>query len=167
MGKRSRKRADGPVRAPTVAPSPRTDLPRAPRKPGQSRIDRFIEQGEARPKPPWHPVPLIELSVLAGIVLIVIGLINHNDRQGRLAAVFGVALASLAGLDTALRDHFSGFRSHSALLGSLPAVVIVFVLALLKVAPAVILVAAVIALVGGFFAFRTTFKRRTGVGFKV
>jgi lysylphosphatidylglycerol synthetase-like protein (DUF2156 family) len=167
MGKRSRKRSDGPVRAPAIAPAPRPDLPRAPRRPGQSRIDRFIEQADARPKPPWHPVPLIELSVLAGIVQIVVGLINHGDRQGRLAVVFGVALASLAGLDTALREHLTGFRSHSALLGALPAVVLVFVLALLKVSPVILLVVAVVAFAVGLFVFRRQFKRRTGVGFKV
>jgi hypothetical protein len=154
------------VRAP-VATAPRPDLPRAPRKPGQSRFDRVIERADARPKPPWHPVPLIELSVLAGIVLIVVGLINHRDPQGRLAVAFGVALASLAGLDTALREHLTGFRSHSALLGALPAVVSVFALALLKAPPVVMLVVGVAAFVAGFFAFRTQFKRKTGVAFKV
>jgi lysylphosphatidylglycerol synthetase-like protein (DUF2156 family) len=167
VGKRSRKRADGPVRAPAATAAPRPSAPRPARKPGQSRIDRFIEQADARPKPPWHPVPLIELSVLAGIVLIVIGLINHADRQGRLEIVFGVALASLAGLDTALRDHFSGFRSHSALLGAMPAVVVAFLCALLRAAPAVTLVAALVAFAAGFYVFRTQFKRRTGVGFRV
>lgn len=167
MGKRSRKRSDGPVRAPAVQPTPRPHLARPPRKPGQSRIDRFIEQADARPKAPWHPVPLIELSVLAGIVLIVIGFINHADRQGRLAIVAGVALASLAGLDTAMREHFSGFRSHSALLGTLPAVVVGFVSALLKLTPGITLTLALIAFGIGFYLFRAQFKRRTGVGFRV
>jgi hypothetical protein len=130
-------------------------------------MDRFLEKADARPKPPWHPVPLIELSVLAGIVLIVIGFINNDDRQGRLAIVLGVALASLAGLDTALRDHFSGFRSHSALLGAMPAVAVAFLCALLRAAPAVTMVAAVVAFAAGFYAFRALFKRRTGVGFRV
>jgi lysylphosphatidylglycerol synthetase-like protein (DUF2156 family) len=155
------------VRAPAATAAPRHGAPRPARKPGQSRIDRFIEQADARPKPPWHPVPLIELSVLAGIVLIVIGLLNHGDRQGRLAVVFGVALASLAGLDTALREHLSGFRSHSALLGAMPAVVVAFLCALLRAAPAVTLVAGLLAFAAGFYLFRAQFKRRTGVGFRV
>jgi hypothetical protein len=166
MGKRSRKRADGPVRARPVA-APRPDVPRAPRKPGQSRMDRFLERADARPKPPWHPVPLIELCVLAGIVLIVIGFINHNDRQGRIAVVFGVVLASVAGLDTALREHLSGFRSHSALLGSLPGVVVAFLLALAGAAPGLILAVTLVVFGAGLYAFRTQFKRRTGVGFRV
>jgi hypothetical protein len=167
VGKRSRKRADGPVRAPVAPAAPRPSAPRPARKPGQSRIDRFIEQGDARPKPPWHPVPLIELSVLAGIVLIVIGFINYENSQGRLAIIFGVALASLAGLDTALRDHLSGFRSHSALLGTIPAVVAAFLCALFGASPAVTLVAGLLAFAAGFYAFRAQFKRRTGVGFRV
>ena len=33
-----------------------------------------------------------------------------------------MVLASLGGLDTALREHFSGFASHALLLAALPAV---------------------------------------------
>ncbi len=161
MGKRSRKRATGPLHpAPAAA---RTARPAA----RQSRIDRVIARADARPKPPWHPVPLIELSVLAGIVLIVIGLINHNSSQGRIAGVFGLALAALAGLDTAVRDHFSGFASHSGLLAALPTVVCGAVLALLKAPLTVAFFAAAAVFVAAFLAFRRAFKRRAGVGFKV
>jgi hypothetical protein len=154
MGKRSRKqRSAGPVETTTAAP---TAAPRRPvqstnrRAAGQSRVDRFIERADERPKPPWHPVPLVELAVLVGIVLIVIGLIHNETSRGRLALVFGLALASLAGLDTAVREHFAGYRSHSSLLAAFPAVVAV---------------AAVVFGVG-FWAFRGAFRRRAGVGFK-
>ena len=33
----------------------------------------FIAAGEQRPKAPWHPFPLVELCVLAGIVFIIVG----------------------------------------------------------------------------------------------
>ena len=163
MGKRSRKRANGPVQAPDVAPpaAPR----RASRPPG--RIDRIIEKADARPKPPWHPVPLVELSVLAGIVLIVVGIINRADEQGRLAIVLGVALASLAGLETAAREHFTGFRSHSSLLASLPTVLTAILMGIIGVDVPIVLPAAVLVFLIAFFAFRGSFKRRTGVGFKV
>jgi lysylphosphatidylglycerol synthetase-like protein (DUF2156 family) len=95
---------------------------------------------------------------------------HKNRRLRTLVATTlfaALALASLAGLDTALRDHFSGFRSHSALLGALPAVVVAFLCALLGAAPAVTLVAALVAFAAGFYAFRAQFKRRTGVGFRV
>src|SRR3954468_14129665 len=130
MGRRSRARraAQGSEAAPR-APTP---------------VPRPARLTDERPKPPWHPVPLIELSVLVGIVLIVIGLINNESSKGRIAIVFGLALASLAGLDTAVREHFSGYRSHSSLLAGFPAVVAVAVLGLAGVLPAILLVVAVL-----------------------
>ena len=163
MGKRSRKRATGPVRTPEVAEAA---PPRRPARP-QGRIDRFIEKGQARPKPPWHPVPLVELSVLVGIVLIVVGILNREDSQGRLAILFGVALASLAGLETAAREHYAGFRSHSSLLASLPTVLVAILMGVIGVNLPIVLPAAVVVFGIAFYAFRAAFKRRTGVGFKV
>jgi hypothetical protein len=98
MGRRSRQRA--------VTPSP---------------LDE-------RPKAPWHPFPLVELSILVGIVLIVLGLFVVEGDRGRIVLVFGLALGSLGGLDTALREHFSGFRSHAALIAGVPAVLVAGVL---------------------------------------
>ena len=164
MGKRSRKRTTGPVRAPQVVPAPR---PADRRRPGQSRVDRYIEKADARPKPPWHPVPLVELSVLAGIVLLVVGVINRDTREGRLAGVFGLVLASLGGLDTAVRDHFAGFRSHSALLAAFPAVVVAILLALLGAVAWLVLFGTLVVLGAGFVLLRRAFKKRAGVAFKV
>lgn len=164
MGKRSRKRPTGPVRAPDVVPVSR---PPGRRRPGQSRVDRLIEKADARPKPPWHPVPLVELCVLAGIVLIVLGIINRDDAQGRLAGLLGLVLAALGGLDTAARDHFSGFRSHSSLLAAFPAVGATIVLAFIAPRPWVIVFGAILAFAAGFWFFRSAFKKRAGVGFKV
>jgi hypothetical protein len=75
-----------------------------------------------RPKAPWHPFPLVELCVLAGIVLLVLGLLDFQSDRGKAMLVAGMLLGSLGGLDTALREHFSGFRSHAMLLAALPAV---------------------------------------------
>lgn len=164
MGKRSRKRSDGPLRAPVAAPAPR---PADRRRPGQSRIDRYIEKADARPKPPWHPVPLVELSVLAGIVLLVIGIIKRDSDTGRLLGIFGLVLASLGGLDTAARDHFAGFRSHSALLAAFPAVIVAILLALIGAVAWVVLFGTLVVLGAGFILFRRAFKKRAGVAFKV
>ena len=69
---------------------------------------------DERPKAPWHPVPLVELCVLAGIVLLVLGLLSYDSDRGKAMLVGGMLLGSLGGLDTALREHFNGFRSHSS-----------------------------------------------------
>jgi hypothetical protein len=75
-----------------------------------------------RPKAPWHPFPLVELCVLAGIVLLILGLINFDTRQGRSMLLLGLALGSFGGLDTAAREHFAGYRSHTTVLAGVPAV---------------------------------------------
>jgi hypothetical protein len=86
-----------------------------------------------RPKAPWHPFPLVELCVLVGIVLLVFGLIEHDSPHGRAMIVAGLALGSLGGLDTAAREHFSGFRSHTMVLAGVPTVTVAAVLYFLAV----------------------------------
>src|SRR5918912_717994 len=106
MGRRGRKRGG-------ALPAPATAHPGARRRPERER-----------PRAPWHPFPLVELSVLVGLVLLVWGLIRRNDESGRVLLVTGMALASLGGLDTALREHFGGYKSHAVLLAALPAVLV-------------------------------------------
>ena len=50
------------------------------------------------PKSPWHPFPLVELCVLAGIVLIVLGLLElrHRPRPRDAAVRDGARLARRA-----------------------------------------------------------------------
>lgn len=50
--------------------------------------------------------------MFAGLVLIVVGAIGGNPVQ----LAIGVVLGSLGGLELAIREHFTGFRSHTTLL---------------------------------------------------
>jgi hypothetical protein len=75
-----------------------------------------------RPNAPWHPFPLVELCVLAGIVLLVLGFLNFDTDRGRAMLLSGMLLGSLGGLDTALREHFGGYRSHTMIIAGLLAV---------------------------------------------
>ncbi len=138
MGRRSRKRGGA------VRPAP---APVAPRR-------------AERPQAPWHPVPLVELSVLTGLVLLAWGLLRIDDDGGRILLVCGMALASLGGLDTALREHFSGYRSHAVLLAALPAVVVAGVLFFAGAPWVAIPIAAVAVLAGGVVLARRAFRRR-------
>ena len=72
------------------------------------------------PPAPWGSFPLVELSVLAGLILIIIGAITSNLTQLGI----GLALGSLGGLELSIREHFAGYRSHTTLLAG-----VVFVLA--------------------------------------
>jgi hypothetical protein len=158
MGRRSRKRADGPLSAPASA---------APAKPEpKTRMDRMIARADARPKPPWHPFPLIELAVFVGIVLIVFGFLQTETPRGRVALVLGMALCSLAGLDTAVREHFEGYRSHTTLLAGLFGVVSAASLFFAKAPWIAVLVAAVAIFAAAFALFRRAFRRRAGVSYK-
>jgi hypothetical protein len=74
----------------------------------------------------------VELCVLAGIVLLVLGLIEHDSPHGRAMLLAGLGLGSLGGLDTAAREHFAGFRSHTLVLAGVPAVVLAGVLYFLR-----------------------------------
>src|SRR5215217_1155003 len=124
MGKRSRKRGGGIAAAP-AAPPP---APRAARDERSSVRTARPRARDERPRAPWHPFPLVELCVLVGLILLIAGLVRWNDPGGREMLVGGMLLASLGGLDTALREHFGGFRSHALMLAALPAVAVAGIL---------------------------------------
>ena len=145
MGRRSRARR---------AAQPTAAAPQAPRPAPLS---------DERPKAPWHPFPLVELCVLVGIVLLILGVIVGLDTdRGRLALLCGLLLASLGGLETALREHFNGYRSHSSVLAGLPAVLVAGA-SFFAGAPWIAIAAgAAVVFVGAFLAFRAAFRRRSG-----
>jgi hypothetical protein len=152
MGKRSRKRGGILPPEPAAAPA----QPQRPRRP----------RGEERPKAPWHPFPLVELSALIGIVMLIVGLFNADEDSGRLLIVFGLVLGSLAGLDTALREHFAGFKSHSTLLAGMPTVLVAGALFYAGVLWPILVAASALTFAAVFTAARRAFRRKAGVAFK-
>jgi hypothetical protein len=146
MGRRSRKRGEAaaPSPAPAAAPPPR---PRAARR---------RATGE-RPKAPWHPFPLVELCVLLGLAMFVLGALEADSDRGRLLLVCGMVLGSLGGLDTAAREHFAGYRSHSTVLSGLPAVVVAGALFFAGVPWLAVVVAAAATFAACFAALRRAY----------
>ena len=83
-------------------------------------------------------MPLIEIAVLVGIVCIAVGFFSRDSTRGRTLLVLGFALGSLGGLDTALREHFAGYRSHTLVLALAPGVTATVLLAVAGVTSALV-----------------------------
>jgi hypothetical protein len=177
MGKRSRKRGGGV----DIAASPTT---RAEREAARQRRAAALARGEPagptarkrrpgrtsyedRPPAPWGSFPLVELCVLLGIILLVVGFVVRGDR-GPTMVIAGMALASLGGLELSIREHFSGFRSHTTLLAGASALAALAVSYFVTGANrSAMLAAGGVVFVGGFLVLRQVFVRRSGgVGFR-
>jgi hypothetical protein len=158
MGRRSRKRGTTPAARPAHAPAPaqRAGVPR----------DRRALMDEA-PAAPWSPFPLVELCILLGLVLIVWGFAGGGAREGLLLAC-GFTLVTLASLELAVREHFAGYRSHSALLAGVCALAAVVPLFFFTALPQVVLLAVGVAVFASAVALlRAAFRARAGgLGFR-
>jgi hypothetical protein len=121
--------------------------------------------GDDRPPAPWGSFPLAELTILAGIVALVVGLFGG----GPTAIGIGVGLACLGGMEVAIREHLAGYRSHTTLLAGF---VFVAVVALLFYAAgqllAVALAIGAVCFLLAFIGLRRLFQRASGgLSFKV
>jgi hypothetical protein len=136
MGRRSRKRAGSG--GPTVAgPRSAGGSSRAERDAARRERADAVRRGTApvrsrrggeRPAPPWGRFPLSELVVFIGIVLAVAGFIVQGDRGG-LMVIGGIALACLAAVEVAAREHVAGYRSHTTLLAGAAGILVMTVFA--------------------------------------
>ncbi len=142
MSRHRRKRRRTPTTAPAVPPRP----PRA--------AGAVADPGDDRPKTPWHPFPLVELAIFVGLVMIVVGFLTKDSTRGRTLLAFGLVLGALGGLDTTVREHFSGYRSHTVVLAAFPAVAVAVVLAVAGVPTLIVPGAALIVFVAAFGALR-------------
>lgn len=159
MGRRSRKRsADTSVRTESNSASVTPAVPR----PAPAALRRRA-RSEERPPAPWGSFPLGELTTLAGIVVIIVG---FTSRSAQLLAV-GFSLVALSATELAAREHFAGFRSHSALLGLILGAVTAVVLVLAGAPRVAQIGLAALAFVAGFYFLRRAFMQRTGgMGFR-
>jgi hypothetical protein len=74
-----------------------------------------------RPEPPWHPVPLSELLILAGAIGTVVGL-SRGISHGGPPLIAGLAAVVIGTAEVTLREHLSGYRSHTLILALLPTI---------------------------------------------
>ncbi|HEX7059460.1 MAG TPA: hypothetical protein VF176_06370 [Solirubrobacterales bacterium] len=116
-------------------------------------------RADERPPAPWGSFPLAELTVLAGIVMLIVGIASQNLT----ALGVGVVLGGLGGLEVSVREHFAGYRSHTTLLSGAAFVLVVggfFYLAGWILA--VCLAIGAVAFVAAFVALRRAFQRASG-----
>jgi hypothetical protein len=141
---RSRKRrpaASGAPALPGNDPSSATGLPGARREPSSARktasggrepasgSERARGERSARPpgagerpRPPWYPLPLSELLILAGAIGTVVGL-RRGVSNGGPVLFAGLAAVIIGTIEVTLREHLGGYRSHALILALLPTIV--------------------------------------------
>jgi hypothetical protein len=119
---------------------------------------------DERPPPLWGAFPLTELVTLAGIVLMVWGFLSGAGGDGNSRIAAGLAIASIAGLELAVREHVTGFRSHTTLLSGAVAILAIVVLGLGTGMDTlgILVLAGLMAFLGSFVGLRELFKRRSG-----
>jgi hypothetical protein len=86
-----------------------------------------------RPQAPWHPLPLSELLILVGAIGAVIAYLRGVESDGPLLGA-GIGAVVIGTVEVSLREHLSGFRSHTWMLAVLPAVVFHSAVVLLVIA---------------------------------
>jgi hypothetical protein len=122
--------------------------------------------GRERPPSPWGSFPLVELTILVALVLLIVGFFTGGTR-GLVMILAGISLASLAALELTLREHFTGYRSHSTVLAGFAAVIVLGVGFVLEWPQLVQVAAGAAVFAVCFYLFREAFKRRSGgLGFR-
>ena len=160
MAAKNRRRRSQNYTAPGRRGEGRTVQPSAPRP--------LRRTPRERPPAPWGRFPLVELVVLIGLILLVIGFIV-GEARGAVMIACGLTLASLAGLELSVREHLAGFRSHSTVLAG--SVTVLALAAGYFLLPSSLfglnLLIGVVVFGIAFYAFREVFKRRSGgLGFR-
>jgi hypothetical protein len=86
----------------------------------RQRGQRQLGREGARPEGLFGGLPVSEVAILLGIIGAVFGFLNG----GGPALVVGLVVCALGVCEITAREHFSGYRSHTALLAGIPAVLI-------------------------------------------
>ena len=157
--------ADGASAVKDEAPEVEPPAPHSARKRQRAPTRRAAaERGGAfrdplsfgeRPQAPWHPLPLSELLILVGAIATVVGL-RRGISHGGPALFAGLAAVLIGTLEVTLREHLSGYRSHTIILAVLAVIVFHSAVALGVAAvtpPPVALNVALLALDVALFAF--------------
>jgi hypothetical protein len=151
-------------RARTVS-APGGNAPPADERPKRPAPVRAASAEEEPPPAPWGNFPLVELCVLAAIVMLILGFFVVGGSRGPILIAAGLALGSIGGLELSIREHFAGYRSHTAVLAGVPALIVLGLLFYLAPAGLPQLARAAIGIavfVVAALALTRVFSRRSG-----
>jgi hypothetical protein len=109
-------------------PAAETGAPVVAAKPKPTPKRRRGNVDDEAPPAPWGSFPLVELTILIGIVMLILGFLVIDGERGVVTMVTGLFLASIGGLELSIREHFAGYRSHTVILAAVPAVAVLAVL---------------------------------------
>jgi hypothetical protein len=134
----------------------KTTAPQVPPRPPKRSLAQRIDD---RPKAPWDPFPLVEIVIFAGIVCLAVGFFATDGSLSRGLVALGIIFAGLGGLETTVREHFAGYRSHTLVLAAVPAVGAGVVAALLSAPPLAVPPLMLLVFAAGFAAARLAWRR--------
>jgi hypothetical protein len=124
--KRARKRRN-PGAAPRAVPSQRREQ-RAEKQESTVKLASRVSYGTGlgsskgygeRPPSPYGGLPVSEVLIAAGLVAMVVWLFFRGTNA---TLIVGIVVMVLGVLEVTAREHFSGYRSHAALLALIPAI---------------------------------------------
>ncbi|HEY7267995.1 MAG TPA: hypothetical protein VH501_09885 [Solirubrobacterales bacterium] len=155
--RRKRRRRHGDARP--AQPGPSAVVVDGAQRRGTARRRSVHEE---RPPAPWGSFPLSEIVIFVGVLLLIVGFFVPPP-QGFVMIAVGLGLASLAGLELSIREHFAGFRSHTLVLAAAVGVPVFGALFVATMIPTPICVAAgLVAFGGSAWLFTNAFRRRSG-----
>jgi hypothetical protein len=97
----------------------------------------------------------VEVCVLIGIVCIAVGFISGEP----VVLALGFVVGALGGLDTTVREHWAGYRSHTLVLAAFPAVAAAVLSALAGAPRVVVPILALAVFLAAFVALRRVWER--------
>ena len=166
MGKRSRKRtgSERAVAGPRSAGGTSREERDAARRARAEAMKRGKAPSRSRrggelPEAPWGGFPLSELMIFIGIVLAVVGFFVQGER-GIAMVLVGAGFVCIASVEVSAREHLAGYRSHTTVIASLPAVTTAAALYFARVPWPVVVIGAALVLTGVFWWMRRVFVLR-------
>lgn len=109
-----------------VAPAVVKEPGRVPRTERPVRRTGRQQRGE-RPAALWGKAPISEFAILAGTIVLVIGMVRGPDKAGG-TITGGLILITIAALEFAGREHIRGYRSHTLFLSMILVILVHFVI---------------------------------------